>query len=57
MRYAAIVDGILARFAAARLAADAVNRYIEEAKRLGFDVIELSAGFDVRNRNLDFTAL
>ena len=28
-----------------RFGPDAVNRYIEEAKRLGFDVIELSAGF------------
>jgi phosphosulfolactate synthase (CoM biosynthesis protein A) len=28
-----------------RFGPDAVNRYIEEAKRLGFDVVELSAGF------------
>jgi phosphosulfolactate synthase (CoM biosynthesis protein A) len=28
-----------------RFGPDAVNHYIEEAKRLGFDVVELSAGF------------
>jgi len=28
-----------------RFGPDAVNRYIDEAKRLGFDVVELSAGF------------
>lgn len=28
-----------------RFGPDAVDRYVEEAKRLGFDVIELSAGF------------
>ena len=28
-----------------RFGPDAVNRYIEEVKRLGFDVVELSAGF------------
>src|SRR5207248_1591386 len=28
-----------------RFGADAIDRYIEEAKGLGFDVIEISAGF------------